>query len=332
MPALSLKKQFESYGCAADLVCLEDLYSDRDTVIEETKKSFHADFRLAKLSYRIPTRNRDAIDPASARRLKEQISDTAYEAIVTFSGFWADFLNDLAESCPYYKEKIFAVHMDASRSLSWKGVERGCIRDIWMYELESSCILRKLENSSTDNKRCRRILVHGGGWGIGDYSSRIQQLNEMGYPLDIVIYYPDEYVHNDSVNAYYLLDPEWRPDRERNEYPRLLIYRDGEWTPYGTGLRERNPLRELMENDIAVLSKPGGGTLSDSLVTATPLILGEELAYYERDNRLLWTGQGLGMDYDRFASARDRDSALQEMQYRLQKIRNELPCVAEELL
>lgn len=332
MPALSLKKQLESRGYAADIICLEDLYADRDTVIEETKKSFHDDFRLAKLSYRIPTRNREAVDPEAARTLKEQLAGAGYEAIVTFSGFWAGFLNGLAESCPYYEDRIFAVHMDASRSLSWKGAERGCIRDIWMYELESRSIRCMLEKSSGDSERRRRILVHGGGWGIGDYRNRIKQLNDRGYPLDIIVYYPEEYVEDDDMNEYYMLDPEWKPGRERDEYPRLLTCRDGVWMPFGTDIRKINPLRELMERDIAVYSKPGGGTLSDSLVTATPVIFGEELAYYEKDNRTLWTELGLGTDYDSFASSEDRDSQLGEMRRRLQMIRDKLPCAAEELI
>ena len=340
MPALSLKKQLEARGFTADLICLEDLYTDRDKVIEESKKSFHRDFRLAKLSYRIPTRNRQAVDPYAARDLKERLSSDAYDAVITFSGFWAGFLNELAESDARYEGRIYAVHMDASRSLSWKGAEHGCIRDIWMYELESSsvrCMLEpgdsKKSASSDDGAGTgRRILVHGGGWGIGDYSSKIKRLNEMGYPLDIVIYYPEEYAEADDVNEYYMLDPEWRPDVRREEYPRLLRRGAEGWVPCVADLRERNPLRELMKRDIAVLSKPGGGTLSDSLVTATPLIFAEELAYYERDNRVLWTGKGLGMDFDDFAAADNSDEALCDMRQALQMIREKLPCVIEELI
>ena len=40
VPALSLKLQLESEGHRADLLCVEELYSGKDDVMEETRKSF----------------------------------------------------------------------------------------------------------------------------------------------------------------------------------------------------------------------------------------------------------------------------------------------------
>ena len=331
VPALSLKKELEARGDAADLICLEDLYEGRDAVIEESKRSFHRDFRLAKTSYRMPTRNRSAVDPLAVQSLRDRLAAEAYYAVVTFSGFWADFLKSLAAACPHYEGRIYAVHMDASYSLSWKGAEGGFINDIWLYELESGSVQRTLEAPDAGSEPQRRILVHGGGWGIGEYEGVIKLLNERGYPLDIVIYYPDEAGAEDDMNDYYLLDPGWRPDDKREEYPRLLKYEDGKWRQSVGGITKINPLRELMKRDAAVLSKPGGGTISDSLVTATPFIFNEELAYYERDNRLLWTEKGFGMSFDDFIRSEDTDAALQDMRRRLLSLHGALPTVAEVL-
>ena len=80
---------------------------------------------------------------------------------------------------------------------------------------------------------------------------------------------------------------------------------------------------------MAILSKPGGGMLSDSLVTGTPLLFSEELAGYERDNRQLWIEAGFGMAFEDFIEHPDRDHALQEMQERLKLQAAQLPTVME---
>ena len=296
VPAISIKKQLEAMGHSADILCLEDLYSDREAVIEETKRSFHQDFRLAKMSYRMPTRNTSAVDAGLADKLLGRLVDDMYDTVIIFSGFWMKIINELLESCDHYKDRIYALHMDAGQSLSWKGVDRSCVKDVWLYSLEHGKVQSLLERPVVVSPESKRILVHGGGWGIGDYASRIKQLNELGYALDIVIYYPDEIDTDDEINTYYLLDPEWKPDEKRSEYPRLLIYKEGEFVPFGDNTGDINPLRVLMNRDVAVLSKPGGGTLSDSLITATPLILGEELARYEADNKKLWLDLGFAVD------------------------------------
>lgn len=367
VPALSVKKQLEARGCRTDLLCLEDLYRGRDAMIEKSKKSMHRDFRLARASYRFPTRNRKAVDPEEETRLLSRLHAVRYDAVITFSGFWAGFLNELILSCAHYEGRVFAIHMDAGYSLSWKGADTERIREIWLYHLERntiSCLLeepdpgRETQESGTpeadspdrrspergssgkdgpapeiqEGAQPRRILVHGGGWGIGDYKGRISRLNELGYRLDIIIYYPEELDAADEMNRYYLLDPDWKPDDRKEEYPPLLQYSSGRWAePEGSSRRDRNPLRRIMQQASAVLSKPGGGTLADSLTTATPLLFAEELSAYERENKLLWIKKGLGTDFEEFVSARDRDALLDRMRRNLLLLHRTLPRVIDAI-
>lgn len=331
VPALSVKKQLESLGHKADFLVLESLYEGKDAVMEETRRSFHTDFRLAKLSYRIPVRNRSAIDPDAKARLLKQLEEEAYDSIITFSGFWVEFLRELMEVSPHYADRITAVHMDAGRSLSWKGTDRSGIKEIWLYRLDTKEILCALEPPAVSCKPENRILVHGGGWGIGEYDSKIRKLNELGYPLDIIVYYPEEAPAEADMNEYYLLDPEWKTEKVKDEYPRLLHYQNREWNEVPVSRKEANPLRPLIEQDTAILSKPGGGTISDSLVTGTPLLFSEELASYEKDNKLLWLDQGFGMEFESFAADRDRDEALKRMHERLLEANRNLPIITELL-
>jgi hypothetical protein len=331
VPALSLKKQLEARGESARLLCLEELYTDREAVMEETKKSFHQSFRLAKLSYRVPVRNKTAIDPLAQDSLMEELKAERYDAIIAFSGFWADVLNRLMQECPWYENRIHAVHMDAVLSLSWKGADLSGFHEIWQFQRSTHQILCSIEPCEVKGACENRILVHGGGWGIGEYAEKIRTLNELGIPLDLIVYYPEEADAADTFNAYYLLDPDWKPQDHRDEYPRLLQFDRGEWKEAAGNRREENPVRALIRKDAAILSKPGGGTLCDSLVTGTPLIFSEELAYYEKENRLMWIENGLGIEYESFVRSAERTSLLQTLCTNLQKAGSGLPAIADLL-
>ena len=331
VPALSVKKQLERLGHQADFQCLEELYDGKQAVMEETKRSFHKDFKLAKLTYRLPVRSRTAIDPAKKEALLTRLTNENYDGIITFSGFWAELLQELIEAEPSYKDHLYAVHMDAGSSLSWKGSDRSFLQDIWLYRLEEHRVICSLEPVRASLERRRRILVHGGGWGIGEYEDKIRQLNALGYGLDIIVYYPEEGKDADDANEYYLLDPDWKPLNGNGRFPPLLHYENGKWNAFAVNNEEINPVRVLMERDMAILSKPGGGTLSDSLVTGTPLLFAEALASYETDNQILWTELGLGMKFEDFVQSSKQDTALNEMRVRLEETGKDLPVITDML-
>ena len=331
VPALSLKKQLEALGHPADFFCLEDLYRDKESVMEETKRSFHHDFRLARISYRMPVRNRTAVDPEAESAFLADLSEKKYDAVITFSGFFSEILKRLSEECPHYQGRIHAVHMDVVPSLSWKGADFSVLKEIWLYRLEDRKLFCRLDRPEEETEKERRILVHGGGWGIGDYQSKIRRLNELGIPLDIIVYYPEEAAAIDAMNDCYLLDPSWKAEGGNDEFPKLLKYEGNEWREFADR-RRINPLRTLIEKDCAVLSKPGGGTIADSLATGTPLLFAEELASYEKENRTMWELCGYGMGFDRFLESPDKDAVLSEMRIRLKEAASGLPVLAEVLL
>ena len=331
VPALSVKKQLEKLGNHADLICLEELYRDKESVMEETKRSFHNDFRLAKLSYRIPTRNKSALDPEATEKFRQELTFKKYDLIISFSGFWTEFLNQLQKECSHYADRIALIHMDAGLSLSWKGSDRSNMKEYWMYRLEDQTVFCTLEKTKPLSKKSQRILVHGGGWGIGEYQGKITRLNELGFPLDIIVYYPEEADPSDTQNDYYLLDPAWKNDSDKTEYPQLLKYQSGNWMEF-TDNHQINPVRSLIENDIAILSKPGGGTLSDSLITSTPLILSEELASYEKENGMLWEQCGFGIRFEEFLTLPEKEQTLQKMQQRLYQTAADLPVITDLLV
>ncbi|MER0245526.1 hypothetical protein AAHZ94_26815 [Streptomyces sp. HSW2009] len=68
------------------------------------------------------------------------------------------------------------------------------------------------------------------------------------------------------------------------------------------GAQGRHLSYELARSARAIVSKPGGGTLLDSLWTATPLVLLEPAGSHEAANGKLWQQLGFALSYDEWSA------------------------------
>src|SRR5207253_2906817 len=129
------------------------------------------------------------------------------------------------------------------------------------------------ENTVTDAPPVRfveredRLAVHGGGWGIGTYRSKILDLQQTGYALDVVIHEPDEANHKRPEDRCLMTDPEWHP--WAGEFPPMAEVVDQRSIIYKRSA-DVHSLYEVIRRCKAIVSKPGGCTLIDSLNSATP--------------------------------------------------------------
>ena len=98
-----------------------------------------------------------------------------------------------------------------------------------------------------------------------------------------------------------MVDPNWLPwhKNKNNEH---------EFPPFGevnnkTEFKNKEEYHELFDvirQSKAIISKPGGGTLIDSLASGTPIILLEPYGYAEQSNAEIWEYLGYGISYDRW--------------------------------
>ena len=135
--------------------------------------------------------------------------------------------------------------------------------------------------------RKRRLVVHGGGWGIGTFQQRIPSIESAGYGLDVVCYAESEAATFSAGRRYFMDDPTWRT-WHRN--------RVGEHTfpPFGEIFPSEpvafaaqigcNGLHRIIRGAMGIVSKPGAGTLIDSFGSATPLIMLEPFGPHEERN------------------------------------------------
>lgn len=323
VPAVLLLRRLREEGHQVDFLYLEELYVGKDDSIEKNKLQFHKNFKLARAGHVLPNRNVSSVDAEKKKTFFNKCIEKDYDSIVVFSGFWLSILKKFVEQCPFYTNRIKAIHMDATYSNSWKYSERSFVKEEWLFNIETKEIRNLINHASLIESEDRndRIVVHGGGWGMGEYASKIQALNDLGYKLDIILYYEDELDEENTLNDYYLLDPKWKPNKEKIDFPRLMIYSQGKWVEYAPDDGALgSPILSLIRKAKAVLSKPGGGTLLDSMISGTPIIFSEELASYEKTNKELWQELGFGIDYYDWMKEGDKDLILERMTDDMQKI------------
>ncbi|WP_293995807.1 hypothetical protein [Streptomyces sp.] len=224
--------------------------------------------------------------------------------LVLFSGFWLPTAHRYAARRPGVR--VHACHVDSVASPSFVSAavavpdrpREADPQDVWLLEERDGGIARTipvdLKPPVPWHRRSARFLVHGGGWGMGTYAARSRELGEHGLALDIVAYEPADIAH-DSAHRYFMIDPEWHPWQDTGFPPFGAVPADGT-ADFQRG-ESHHASFHLTREATAVVSKPGGGTLMDSLAAATPVVLLEPFGDHEARNADLWRRLGFGIPY-----------------------------------
>ncbi len=308
-PALAVRYQLESHKIHTDVVVLESLYvKDKLNKINDTKKVFHKDFRIAKKAHEMAKEITPNLDQELVNRLFDDWKNQDRQRFIVFSGFWMPILIKYREFV--YPKKVYAdlVIVDSVISPSWKSY-KGEVPENFEIERLFNCdegrIVQKIftpkDPIPSFMEREDSLVIHGGGWGMGTFQSHIPELNELGIGLNIVIYFKEDNFKKNCKNRYYMIDPSWRP-WYKNKQGRV------EFPPFGevysesgeifTNRDEYNELFYIIAGCKGVISKPGGCTLVESLASATPIIFLDPLGEHEEKNAELWTNLGFGIAYE----------------------------------
>lgn len=323
IPAILLDYQLRNKGIATEVVVLENLFTDeKKEKILVNKKAFHQSFRVALTGQKI---NKDlgssfdltALEKMNKRWMKENRSD-----FIVFSGFWVPILKKYINRKIQKDINIDIIHMDADISASWKKYQGEIehFNHIWLFNWASKKLDYEFPVTNREpvsfKERMDRYVIHGGGWGMGTYQSKIPELEGMGFSLDIVAYDPAEVMHSKKSNRYFMVDPDWSPwlknNEERHEFPPFGEVKEGQKTVY-RNRPEYHELFDVISLSKGIISKPGGATLIDSLSSATPLIMLDPFGDYEQKNADLWEWLGFGISYDKWKESGYSESILEKM-------------------
>ena len=301
MPALLLEGQLRGLGVEAEVEVLEGYYTDDG----QRRQLAHAracrdDFALARMAHRMARDVAPALDGARLDALLARWAAERRRRFMVWSGFWLPILERhratlgeplLVDRCRIDAEvsASFRVHAELARDANevwlWSWAERRTGFEIAV----------AAQAPLSFAARARRLVVHGGGWGIGTYRERLPDLRAAGWSCDVVVH--DAREADGGDDRWFMIDPAWRPwhRHERGHvFPPLAELGAA---PRST---DEHALFQPIRCAMAIVSKPGGGTLIDSLAAATPIVLLEPYGYAEASNAALWEHLGFGVSYARW--------------------------------
>lgn len=335
VPGLLLAQRMREQGADAEVFVLERLLPDsKRATAAKMKFAFHRDFRVALAGQRL------AVDPSAAvvepalRELAEQWRKRGVRRLVVLSGFWLPIIEQCAALAGISPE-VDVCHIDSVPSPSFRalGSLPAEVRQVWLADWMNSTVPYTIPVSGRPPvpwaDRERRLLVHGGGWGMGTYRQRADELRDNGFELDIVAYEASDVSTGDEGIRYFMIDPSWHPWFD-NGYPPFARV-DGVGVPDYVQGTECHGSFELARSALAMVSKPGGGTMLDSLWSATPLVLLEPFGEHEAQNAELWERLGFGISIERWRNTNFAVEALEEIHEALLRAKPEIHDYASKL-
>lgn len=311
IPGLILDYQLNNREITTEVLVFENyIVKDKKAKINESRQTYHANFKTALLSARIPNDIRSSLAIDQIADLIEQWKQEKRQDFIVLSGHWVYILDMLRERVNY-PINVHLLYVDSDRSPSWNSLLKfnpdyvHHYREIWLYDSKTQLINYRINVAEEPiipyGERTDRFVIHGGGWGMGTYQGKIPELENHGIHLDIVAYDLRETEGSNPNNRYYMNDPSWNTwDKGANgkhELPPFSeIQRDV--VPEYTNKLENHKLYDVLKGARGIISKPGAGTLMDSLSSATPIIILESFGKHEQKNAELWLSYGLGILYE----------------------------------
>jgi hypothetical protein len=336
VPGLILSNQLNKEGLSSGVAVFESLFvKEKSGNIALAREKFHKDFSFARMAQKMAKDPSPFIDGEKLRELFANWDREEVKTLILLSGFWIPVVNQYVRQRADSSTAVVLCHLDAANSTSWDlfGGEDYGYRHVWFCNWEKEEVNFHLaispEESIPFEERTSRVVVHGGGWGLGTYNEKISPLGVAGFDLDIIAYQYDDMHQMDQRYRYYLLDPlwnSWEKDMHGNHCfpPSRLIHDSSDGPGPSESARQSGDshyLYELIRRSKAIVSKPGAGTLIDSLSSATPLVYLDPFGEYERKNALLWNQYGLGIAYDEWEKTQFSESVLQKINRNLVRMK-----------
>ncbi|WP_149094746.1 UDP-glucuronosyltransferase [Paenibacillus terrae] len=311
--------------------------------VDKSRKAYHDNFAVALMSQKVPQDMRNSLDLAALEVLLTRWMEEDRRHFICLSGHWMYVLEEYRKRREPGSVHVDIVYMDSTPSPSWKNLAKhnphfadGC-RETTFFENDQNRVSHYIDVPAVEHvpfeARQSRLFVHGGGWGMGTYREKIGRLEETGWELDLLLYDQDQPDEQRDGMRYFRMDPQWRT-WQRNEagehtFPPFGEVQAGEETLYEVGADYHGMLDQACHVQ-AIVSKPGGGSLTDSFATATPLIMLEPFGVHEMHNADLWERLRLGIRYDTWMQIYGGSAEiLEDMHRRIVELRSQTPRYVE---
>ncbi|MEU9856329.1 hypothetical protein [Streptomyces sp. NPDC047974] len=317
IPGLMLHRALSARALPSRVYVLETYFPEEIRQrIRTAKGRYSRDFRLAKAAHALAADHVELIPPETLAALFDEWDAAGTGSITVFSGFWTGIVAAYAERRPGVRVDV--CHVDAVPSPSHRHAkEITGSTHTWLLDPVTNALNQAIPVTRAGARlpweaRSIGFLAHGGGWGMGTHAAAAARLVEAGESVSLVL--PEPWSDPPAGMSAYHQDPAWVPS-PGTDFPRL-VPGPGTAAP-SFGSREHwSDAFELTRRSRAVVSKPGAGTLIDSLSAATPVLFTEALGDWELANERVWCALGFGMRLSEWLDERD-PAVLRAMHERL---------------
>src|SRR3954447_6800173 len=148
-----------------------------------------------------------ALDPARINMLLEMWAEQRRCRFIVWSGFWFSVLHRYVALMPHLRVEADLCRIDSVPTPSFsiqRALSSADCRDIWLWNWAKRELSWRIEVATTPpiplRRRERRLVVHGGGWGLGTYLDVLPQLSGCGYALDLILPPPAQSVGRDACD------------------------------------------------------------------------------------------------------------------------------------
>ena len=329
VPPLIMSNQLRAKGINTEFFVIENLiHENKLGNILMNKYAFHRSFKTALVGQKLSEKSDYGIDNQKVQLLYDQWDKIRIKKFLVFSGFWASIIDYYLETRKLNSDLVDLCHLDAAVSSSWKNHDSIMrkYRNVWFFNLQKTTVNYQIKVTDTPlvdfKDRSRRFVIHGGGWGMGTYREKMQELNDLKIRLDIINYEPHDLNNRANDNRNFMIDPEWKTweKKSNGEYAFPPFAQINDNLPIRFDYNAKYPgVYDLIRNSYGIISKPGGATLMDSFSSATPIIFLEPFGDYEEANAMLWKRSGFGVDYNHWISMGCSTDLLWQMHNKLKK-------------
>ncbi|MWC28050.1 UDP-glucuronosyltransferase [Paenibacillus sp. MMS18-CY102] len=347
IPALLLEHQLNARQQQAEVVVFENyIVGEKKEKIADSRFDYHKNFALARIAQKMPIDIRDSIDFEAVNGLLDTWEQEGRSEFIALSGHWIYILDMYSERIGIESLNVTLLYVDSELSPSWKGVKKYVpdyqkrYREQYLFDAAEGRALYRLDVTNEPvvpyDSRPYRFTVHGGGWGMGTYLAKVEEL-EREYALDLSIYHESDFDLSNTNHRYWMVDPTWEawkkdPVTGKHTFPRIGEIRAGEAPVFTTDNQAtHHHLYDNMKQAKGIISKPGGSTLIDSLASATPIIFLDPFGPHEQKNADLWIKLGFGISYDTWKQGGFSLELLQPLHEALASQRTAIPNYVDAL-
>jgi hypothetical protein len=325
IPSLLIQRQLREMGVAADVEVLEGYFSaEHQRRHLAHKAAFHKDFALASMANRMARPVEDCFDQDRIHNLLGDWASAGRRDFVVWSGFWLPALDKYRKITQGRSLNIDLCRIDAEISASFRAHQDLDVggSEVWLWNWAERRIVREIPITTARSTplpfdaRENRLLVHGGGWGLGNYLDILPELERTRYALDVVVLDTGEAPQRRRGDRRLIIDPQWRPwhtgGDNRHSFPAVGEVINSARIQYF----ENDTFHEIynvIKTAKGVISKPGGGTLIDCLNSATPLIILDSFGQAEARNAALWEYLCYGISFANWQASGYSETLLKEL-------------------